>query len=532
MATSKKWIRTDADKRAVKDGCHFDEAAALKVRKFFREILRHSKGTDFSGKPFDLLDWQWEEFIGPLFGWKRKDGTRRYRRASIWISKKNGKSTLCSGLVLFGLIADGEPGAEIYGAAADRNQAGIVFNEAASMVYQSPELKSRLQVIESTKRIVFPQTRSFYTVLSKDARKTGHGVNGHLMVIDELHVVNQELYDTLRYAGAARKQPLLIEISTAGNDKESLGYDRYLYAKSVHEGRAEDDQLLTYIAEADLNDVWADEKQWRKANPSLGHTITLESFRADWKEASQGSTAAKSNFCQLRLNIWQDAVHAWLDMEKWDACNEPIDLEALKGQPCYVGLDLASTTDTACMVLLFPQEESKYSVLLFCWVPEEACRRRERKNKTLLDNWARDGHVDKTSGDVIDYSAIHAKINELADVYDMRVIGVDPWNATHLATQLMADGFTVENVRQGYSSMSAPAKELEGLVLQGRLRHGGNPVLRWMAGNVSAEIDPAGNIKPSKKTSSEKIDGIVALIMALGLAMQAEPTDKVTVEAW
>lgn len=514
------WTRTPADDRAVANGCYFDEPAALKVRKFFHDILRHSKGTDFAGKPFELLDWQWESFIGPLFGWKRKDGTRRYRRASVWVSKKNGKSSLCSGLVLYGLIADGEPGAECYGAAADRNQAGIIFNEAASMVYQAPALKSRLQVIESTKRIVFPETRSFYTVLSKDARKTGHGVNGHLMVIDELHVVNQELYDTLRYAGSARRQPLLIEISTAGNDKESLGYDRYQYAKAVFEGRTDDPELLAYIAEADSNDEWADESQWEKANPSLGHTISLEGFRADWKEASQGTAATRSNFCQLRLNIWQDAVHAWLPMDRWDECHGDLRPEELHGRECYISLDLASTTDTASMILLFPELEGTYAALFYCWVPETACRTRERKNKTLLDNWAREGLIAKTSGDVIDYDVIRQKINDLSRVYDIKKIAVDPWNATQLATQLTGDGFKVEAFRQGYASMSGPAKELEGLVLSKRLRHGGHRVLRWMAGNTSIDMDPAGNIKPSKKTSTEKIDGIVALCMALGLAIQ------------
>jgi phage terminase large subunit-like protein len=358
------------------------------------------------------------------------------------------------------------------------------------------------------------------------------------MVIDELHVVNRELYDTLRYAGAARRQPLLIEISTAGNDKESLGYERYLYAKSVQEGVAEDPELLVYIAEAESNDVWDKPDQWKRANPSLGTTISLDSFRADFNEAKQGTAATRANFCQLRLNIWQNAAHAWLPMDKWDSCAGPVDADALAGRECFAGLDLASTTDTASLSLVFPLPEEAenvetddglgkivmpYAELLWVWVPEEACRRRERENKTRFAGWVAEGWMKTTPGDVIDYDFIRATMNDLQTKYDIREVAIDRWNATHLANQLAGDGFNVVAFGQGYASMSAPAKEFEALVLSGRLRHGGNPVMRWMVGNCSVERDAAGNIKPSKKKSSEKIDGVVATVMALGRATLRPP---------
>lgn len=562
---TKKWIKGKADEKAAAAGCRFDLGAAERVRRFFHSFLKHSKG-NFAGQPFELLPWQWEHLVGPFFGWKRPDGTRRYRRVDCWVSKKNGKSSLCAGLVLYGLLADGEAGAEVYGAAADRNQASIIFNEAASMVLQSPALRGKLKVVETTKRIVFEEKRSFYSVLSKDSRKTGHGINASMTVIDEKHVVTRELRDTLRYAGAARRQPSFWEISTAGNDKTSVGYETYLYAKKVLEGVIEDPELLVFIAEADSNEVWDRESQWKKANPSLGHTITLDSFKGDFKEAAQGSAAAKANFCQLRLNIWQDAVETWLPMDKWDQCGGKIDEKALEGQVCYAGLDLASTTDTASLVLLFPHGDaedddagslrnadvaqkgtgqggdglsggesvpsSRYTALLFVWVPEEACRRRERENRTRLDGWAREGHVTKTPGDVIDYDLIRSTLQKLSSRFIIQGVAIDRWNATQLAVQLDGDGFAVEPFGMGYASMSAPTKELEKLVLSGRLRHGGNPVFRWFASNCTVEQDAAGNLKPSKKRSTEKIDGVVSLVMALGLALQAPAYARPSVEVW
>jgi phage terminase large subunit-like protein len=507
-----------ADQLALDAGCSFDPAAAERVRTFFRKFLRHSKG-QWAGQPFELLAWQWEQIILPLFGWKRADGTRRFRRAYIEVPKKNGKSTLSAGISLYLLMGDGEPGAEIYSAAADRDQASIVFGEAARMVKASPALSSRLQVINSTKRIVYPANGSWYKALSAEV-PTKEGLNIHGLIFDELHAQKtRDLWDTLTYGGAARRQPLLLAITTAGYDRDSICYEQHLYAQGVLAGTVEDPYFFAYIAAANKEDDWKDPAVWKKANPSYGVTISETSFQDDAREA-QNSPAKESPFRRYRLNLWTDAAERWISSERWDACDLPLDLEDLAGRGCYAGLDLSSTTDTTSLVLLFPHEDGTYSVLLYCWVPETACRDRERKNRQRFDEWARRGHVEKTPGDVIDYQWIRKKLNELSRLYQIQEVAFDPWNATALSTQLKdEDGFTVIAFRQGYASMSEPAKALEGLILEGKIRHGGNPVLRWMVGNCCVETDSAGNVKPSKKASTEKIDGVVALVMALGRAL-------------
>lgn len=511
---TRKWARSKADEVAVRDGCHFDLKAAERVREFFAKFLRHSKGT-FAGKPFELQPWQWEEVVGPAYGWKRPDGTRRYRRVSVWISKKNGKSTLCSGVVLYGLVADGEPGAEVYGAAADRIQAGIIFEEVAAMVDQSPALASRLTVNRSLKRVTYDGRHSFYQVLSKESRKTGHGINASTCVKDEVHVVGRELYETLRYAGAARRQPLDFDISTAGNDKTSLGYERYCYAKQVLKGEIEDPELLPCVYEADANDAWEDPAQWKKANPSLGITISLDGFKADFREAKNGSPATQSNFKQLRLNLWQDAVSAWLPVEEWDACQGDITPEMLAFRPCWGGLDLASKMDLCAWLRLWELEDGRYACLARFWAPEEADARRARANLAKLKPWASAGHITLTPGNVTDYDVIEQEVLRDCEADGVREVAFDPWNATQLATHLQEAGVRVVEFPQTIRNFNEPMKELEKLVRSRRLVHDGNPVLRWMLKNVSARQDPSGNVRPDRASSSDKIDGVVALIMAL-----------------
>lgn len=515
---TKEWTRSPADEQAVKEGCHFDLKAAERVRTFFAKFLRHGKG-EWAGQPFTLLEWQWRDVIAPLFGWKRPDGTRRFRRAGIWVPKKNGKSTLCAGISLYLLLGDGEAGAEVYSAAADREQASIVFREAATMVRASPGLASKLTIVDSTKVISFLRQASWYKALSAEVA-TKEGLNIHGLIFDELHAQKtRELWDCLTYGGASRRQPLLLSISTAGYDRSTIGHEQYRYAKSVIDGTITDSAFFAYVAEADESDNWADPAVWRKANPSFGVTIKADQFESDCKEA-QASPAKENAFRRYRLNQWTEQDVRWLQMERWDACSGPADRDDLAFRECYAGLDLASTTDLCSLVLLFPDGEG-YIVLPFFWAPEQACKRRERENKTRLDVWAREGHLELTPGDVLDYDRIRARINELSETYNIVDLAIDRWNATQLATQLQGDGLEVVMYGQGYASMSAPTKELEKLVLAGRLAHGGHPVLRWNASNVTVEQDAAGNLKPSKRKSSEKIDGIVATIMALGRAMQA-----------
>jgi phage terminase large subunit-like protein len=508
------WVRSASDEKAVADGCAFDARAADRVRRFFRLFLRHSKG-EWAGKSFELLEWQWRDVIGPLFGWKRSDGTRRFRRGYIEVPKKNGKSTLAAGIALYLLVADGEPGAEVYFAASDRDQAAICYNEAANMVEVSP-LAGRLKLVRSVKRIVYPAQKSWCKALSADV-PTKEGLNIHGLIFDELHAQKtRDLWDTLHYGGASRRQPLFLSITTAGYDRESICYDQHRYAKSLLAGTSLDWEFFPYIAGAADEANWKDPEVWRAANPSYGITVKEDAFKADAAEA-EASPSQENSFRRYRLNQWTEQDVRWLQMDRWDACAEP--LRSLEGRPCYAGLDLASTTDLAALVLLFPDDDGSYDTQAYFWAPERAFRERERANKVRLDTWAREGLIEKTPGDVLDYDRIRRKIVELAETVEIKEIAIDRWNSTQLATQLQGDGLEVVAFGQGFASMSAPTKELEVLILGNRLRHGGNKVLRWNAGNVTVETDAAGNLKPSKKKSTEKIDGIVSLIMALGRAM-------------
>lgn len=513
-----KWVRTKSDEAAVDAGCTFDLRAAERVRDFFRKFLRHSKG-EWAGQPFELLDWQWKDVVAPLFGWKRTNGTRRFRKAGIWVPKKNGKSSLCSAISLYMLVGDREPGAEVYNAAADRDQAGIVYNEAANMVDASESLSSRLELIRSQKRITYAATNSWLKALSADV-PTKEGINWHLLVFDEIHAQKKrDLWDTLAYGGAARRQPLLLSISTAGYDRDGIGYEQYSYAKSILEGRSIDTAFFAYVAEAAQEDDWKSPEVWAKANPSLGVTIKLEDLEEACKEA-QNSPAKENSFRRYRLNQWTEQDVRWLSIDKWDLCKDGPQAD-LKGRECWAGLDLSSTLDTTALVLVVPDGQD-YDVLSWFWVPEEACKERERSNRTRFDEWIRRGHLQQTEGNAVDYDVIRAKVNELGTLYQIREIAFDPWNGQQLATQLGGDGFNMVRFGQGYASMAEPTKELEKLVLEKRIRHGGHPVLRWMAGNVAVEMDAAGNLKPSKKKSTEKIDGIVALVMALGRTIVAQ----------
>src|SRR5262245_59804602 len=408
-----QWVRTSADGRAVAAGYTFDLKAAERVRTFFDSFLRHSKG-QWAGKPFELLEWQWLNVIAPLFGWKRPDGTRRYRRGYIEVPKKNGKSCLFSGLSLYLLIADREPGAEIYSAAVDRDQASIVFNEAANMVEASPQLSARLSVVRSTKRIVDHRSRSSYKALSADV-PAKEGLNAHAILIDELHAQkNRDLWDTLRYAGASRRQPLHLSITTAGFDRHSICWEQHDYTEKVLDGTIEDLSFFGYIKAAGPEDDWTDPEVWKKANPSFGITISAEQFAEDCQEA-QESPAKENSFRRYRLNQWTEQDVRWINMQKWDACASST--ANLEGQACYAGLDLSSTSDLSALVLVVQDEEKdRYSVLPYFWVPEEGARRRERQDRVPYCQWIDDGLIDATPGEVIDHDRIRAKIKELEQV--------------------------------------------------------------------------------------------------------------------
>lgn len=501
-------------------GFYFDERASVVAVNFFERLLVHSKG-EWAGQAFKLADWQRDDIIRPLFGWKREDGTRRYRTAYIEVPRKNGKSTLGAGIGLFLLFADGEPGAEVYSAAADREQAAIVFDEAKAMVEASAPLAQRADVFK--RAIVCPSSRSTYRVLSADAF-TKHGLNAHGVLFDELHAQpNRELWDVLKTATGARRQPLVVAITTAGYDRQSICWEQHEYARQILEGVIEDDSFFAYIAAADQDDDWTDPGVWMKANPNLGVSVKLDYLENECRLARQ-TPAYQNTFRRLHLNQWTQQETRWLPLEAWDRCAEPpIDVKLLAGAPCYGGLDLASSSDIASLVLVFPPEPGEdevYVWLPFFWIPQENMVERARKDRVSYDAWVRDGLITATEGNVIDYGFIVRDIERLGEQFNIREIAFDRWGAFQVSQSLEGAGFTMVGFGQGFVSMSPPTKELLRLVLDGKLRHGGNPVLRWMADNMVVSTDPAGNVKPNKAKSREKIDGMVAGIMALDRAVR------------
>lgn len=518
------WIRGPLDEKAVAEGYWFDITAAERVVFFFESFLRHSKGR-FAGQPFDLLDWQKRELLMPLFGWKRSDGTRRFRTAFVEIPKKNGKSALCSGISLYLLVGDGEAGAEVYSAAADRDQASIVFNESMAMVQQSKPLAKRLRVIASRKTIYFKATNSVYRCLSADV-PTKEGLNIHGLIFDELHAQkSRALWDTLRYGGAARDQPLLISITTAGFDRQSVCFEQYEYARKVIRGDVEDLSFFPLIYEADPEkDKLDDPDVWRRANPSMGSTIKEDTFADEYKEAVE-KPSSYSSFLRYRLNIWTQSETQWIDIARWDACLRKRGWKALLGAPCWCGLDLASVSDIAAFAAVFDVEGTAF-VLAKMWVPKDNMHRRVRKDHVPYASWARAGLLTATPGDVIDYNRIEADIKGFAEQYEVREIGFDRWNAQQIVTNLQDHGLTMIPIGQGFQSMSGPMKEVEARILAKRIAHDGNKVLRWMVGNVQAERDAADNVKPSKAKSREKIDGVVALVMAMARKIAAEESES------
>jgi len=488
---------------------------------FFEKLLHHSKG-EWAGQAFTLQPWQRDEVIRPLFGYKREDGTRRYRTAYIEVPRKNGKSTMAAGIALYLLFADGEPGAEVYCAAADRDQASIVFDEAKAMVESSPQLSKLAEVYK--RAIVVPSTRSVYRVLSADAF-TKHGLNAHGVIFDELHAQpTRDLWDVLTTSTGARRQPLTVAITTAGFDRESICWEQHEYARQILEGIIQDDSFFAYIRAAGQDEDWTDEAVWRAANPSYGVTVKAD-YLANEARKAELTPAYQNTFRRLHLNQWTQQETRWLDLAKWDLCGTPVDEKLLFGTPCYAGLDLASSSDIASLALVFPAEageEERFQMLVRFWIPKESMIERARRDRVPYDAWVRQGLITATEGNVIDYGYIVRDIETLGEQYNVKEIAFDRWGAFQVSQALEGAGFTMVGFGQGFASMSAPTKELLRLVLDGKLAHGGNPVLRWMADNMVVSMDAAGNVKPNKEKSREKIDGMVSLIMALDRAVRHE----------
>ena len=493
---------------------HYDKEKADRAVKFI-ENLCHTKGK-WAGKRFWLLPWQ-EQLIRDIFGIVKADGYRQFRTAFVEICKKVGKSELAAAIALYLLYADNEPSAEVYGAAADRQQASIVFDVARQMVEMSPALLKRSKIMGATKRIVNYGNAGYYQVLSAEVGgKHGFSVSG--LVFDEIHTQpNRQLYDVLTKGSSdARQNPLHFIITTAGTDRHSIAYELHTKAIDILEGRRVDPTFYPVVYGLRDDEDWEDEANWYKVNPSLGYTVDIERLRDAYREAKQ-NPADEITFRWLRMNQWVSSTTAWIPDQIYQRGNEEIDLKSLEGRECYGGLDLSSTGDITAFVLMFPprDEEEKYILLPFFWVPEETIPQRVKANSVPYDVWERQGYLMSTEGNVIHYDFIEKFIEELGEKYHILEIAFDRWGATQMVQDLEGMGFTVVPFGQGYSSMSAPTKEFYKILMEGNMVHGGHPVLRWMAGNVVIDTDPAGNIKVTKARSKEKIDGIVAAIMAL-----------------
>ena len=501
------------------ENAHYDKAAADYAVGFI-ECLCHTKGT-WAGKPFELIDWQ-ERIIRDIFGILKPNGYRQFNTAYVEIPKKMGKSELAAAVALLLCCGDGEERAEVYGCAADRQQASIVFEVAADMVRMCPALSKRVKILASQKRMVYLPTNSFYQVLSAEAYSK-HGFNIHGVVFDELHTQpNRKLFDVMtKGSGDARMQPLYFLITTAGTDTQSICYETHQKAKDILEGRKIDPTFYPVIYGAKEDEDWTDPEVWKRSNPSLGITVGIDKVQAACDSARQ-NPAEENSFRQLRLNQWVKQSVRWMPMEKWDVCAAPVDAEALEGHVCYGGLDLSSTMDITAFVLVFPptEEDEPFAVLPYFWIPAENIDLRVRRDHVPYDVWERQGFLMTTEGNVVHYGFIETFIEKLGEKYNIREIAFDRWGAVQMVQNLEGMGFTVVPFGQGFKDMSPPTKELMKLTLEKKIAHGGHPVMRWMADNIFIRTDPAGNIKADKEKSTEKIDGIIALIMAIDRAIR------------
>ena len=525
--TACRWVRLFCErhkrdlKTGRKRGLYFDRDAAQHAIDFY-QFLRHSKGK-WAGKTIDLEPWQ-QAIVWVLFGWqRRKTKTRRFRSGYVEIARKNGKTTMASGLALYMMLADGEAGAEVYSAATKRDQAKLAWDEAGRMVKASPYLRQHITVHKDKIFLKWDQT-SKYVPLGRDS-DTMDGLNVHCAIVDELHAHRtSEIWDVLETGTGARTQALMFGITTAGFNQSSFCYERRKYTSQVLDGVIEDDSHFGIIFTLDEGDDEWDETNWIKANPNLGISVDLDDLREQARKAKELPSALTS-FLTKRLNIWTRAAEHFIHPDKWRACGGAFDVAALDGRTCYAGLDLSNTLDITAFVLVFPPSEDDpyFRVLPRFWVPETAMHERSRRDQVPYDAWCRDGWITAIPGDVIDYEWIYRQIDEDAQRYDLQEIGFDRWGAAAIYLWMANRGMTVVQIGQGYASMSAPMKELEKLIVSRGLAHGDNPVLTWMAYNMVAMRDAAGNVKPDKKNSGEKIDGLVAMIMGLARATLHDP---------
>lgn len=499
----------------------FDADKADRAVRWIETYCSHVKGGK-GGAPFILEQWQKDDIIRPLFGTVNEDGTRQYRFAYIEVPRKNGKSTLCAALALYMLCADGEPGAEVISAAGDRNQARIVFEVAQGMIRQNRSLSSRLNL----RQYGIKYGQNWYKAISAEAN-TKHGFNAHAVIYDELHTApDRELFDVLRSSVGARDQPLFLAITTAGHDVNSICFEVHEYALKVRSGEIDDPTFLPVIYAADRDDDWTDPATWAKANPGFGTICKREYFEQEVARC-QANPRQVNTFLRLHLNIWTASESRWLTDEEFMRGAEAVPDEVLAPLPCYIGLDLSSTKDLTAVAFMW-HDERRDVMYLRChhFVPEDKARSRTQSGGIDYYTFERLGFVTITEGNVTDMIAVREYIQREADRWNVAALAFDRW-ISHLVVPFL-DGIDCEPFGQGYASMSFPTKEFERLMCQGRIIHGGHDVIRWQIGCVQLSRDEADNVKITKKKLSEsnKVDGVVASVMALGILLhRAQDSD-------
>lgn len=513
-----KWVKLAIQrhlndlKASKKKRIYFDEEAADRVIEFF-SLLKHYKGK-YKGENFHLLPWQ-AFFIAMLFGWKKDNGLRRFTYAYLKVSRKNGKTTLASGICLYGLIADQESASEVYTSATTRDQASICFKDATEIINADQNLKSIVEVWKNS----ITCGSSFLKPVSSEAGNLD-GLNPHIALVDEYHAHrDDQVFNVMKSGMGSRTQPIHLTITTAGFNRTSPCYTYEKTCKRILEGELEDDAQLALIYDLDEEDDYLDPDCWIKANPSLGATPSIEYLEREVQQA-KNNPSQLVNLLTKNFNKWTDSSSTWIEYKQWKSCQMPdhIDDDYLSTLDCYGALDLSSTRDITSFTKTWIDDGVLYSRNTY-YIPEETLLARVKKDRVRYDVWAEEGWIKITPGNTLDYQYIKQDILQDMDRFQLKAIAFDRWNSDQLVIWLTGAGVEMYPHGQGFVSMSAPSKKFETMVYQNKFLHDGNPVTAWMLGNIELSTDPSGNIKPDKKKSSEKIDGIVSAIMSLGLIM-------------
>lgn len=500
-------------------GYEWDEAAANAPVEFIESLCRHPNERGGEPQRVELIDWQRERVLRPLFGWRRPDGRLRFRRAGIFVPKKNRKSSLMSQLAQY-MATCHAPAQDVFLAANDRLQARTMYRMVRQSVEASPRLSKLLEVVDSRSIIRNRETGKEIRCLSSDSWRN-EGLNGSV-ILDEIHSFRSpDLVDALIYATRGTANGLVISISTAGSDRNGIGWRWWQDCELVINDPKANPTFYGLIYAAAEDDDFSDPKVWRKANPSMGIAFPEDEFAADYQDATTDARKM-SKFLRYSLNVWQAADSRWFHGDDWSKCSAG-PLDPTDGRPCWVGVDLASNLDMTAAAFVFKESDGSYAVEWRYWVPRETVADRVREG-IPYDAWIRDGWVTVTDGHRLDHEAVARDIIAYGERHEIKAVGCDPWQAGALETLLQREGITTKDIPQRTAYLNSPCKLLEALVVEQRLRTGGNPVAQWNANNVCVYTDPTGMIKPDKAKSNEKIDGIAALVNALALASTDEDT--------